>query len=389
MLGYGAVEIRNFCIIANIDHGKSTLADRLMKRTGTIEKRKLREQHLDMPELERWVLNRLAELDVVFRQAVDDFDFHTIATELHNFCAVDLSAFYFDIRKDAIYCDASGSLRRRAARTVMAEVFSFLTAWLAPITCFTAEEAWLLRPKDVPDGAADSVHLRVYPTIPAAWLDAALAEQWKTVRALRRGDGGDGEVVARWMDGWLDELAPRQRHRLRCFTAAFALDDERPEIRLEALSAGAVDAPLRAARLEAREVDANGLARLAARAARPVEQAPLAAIAGSEALVELGASERAYRQPQRKPPDAAGQVAALARLVVDEQLGRLLDALRADDPELRQTLVVIVADHGEELWEEGRVGHGASLRKRPAASDYSVRTQQARGRATRSPRRSR
>ena len=105
-----------------------------------------------MPELERWVLHRLAELDAVFRQAVEDFDFHRIATELHNFCAVDLSAFYFDIRKDAIYCDAPESLRRRAARTVMAELFSFLTAWLAPITCFTAEEAWLARPQDMPDG---------------------------------------------------------------------------------------------------------------------------------------------------------------------------------------------------------------------------------------------
>ena len=139
-----------------------------------------------MPELERWVLHRLAELDKVMRQAVDDYDFHTIATELNTFCSGDLSAFYFDIRKDAIYCDAPGSPRRRAARTVMAEVFSFLTAWLAPITCFTAEEAWLARPNDMPDGKADSVHLRVYPTIPAAWLDAGLGEKWKTVRALRR-----------------------------------------------------------------------------------------------------------------------------------------------------------------------------------------------------------
>jgi len=130
-----------------------------------------------LPELERWVLHRLAELDATFRQAVDDFDFHKIATELHNFCAVDLSAFYFDIRKDAIYCDAPKTPRRGAARTVMAEVFSFLTAWLAPITCFTAEEAWLLRPKDVPDGMADSVHLRLYPTIPAGWLDPALGEK--------------------------------------------------------------------------------------------------------------------------------------------------------------------------------------------------------------------
>ena len=140
----------------------------------------------DMPELERWVLHRLAELDTVLRRAVDDYDFHTIATELHNFCAVDLSAFYFDIRKDSIYCDAAGTRRRRAARTVMAEVFSFLTAWLAPITCFTAEEAWLARPGDMPDGKAESVHLRLYPIIPAAWLDAALGEKWKTVRALRR-----------------------------------------------------------------------------------------------------------------------------------------------------------------------------------------------------------
>jgi len=140
----------------------------------------------EMPELERWVLHRLAELDVILRRAVDDYDFHTIATELNTFCSGDLSAFYFDIRKDAIYCDAPSSLRRRAGRTVMAEIFSFLTAWLAPITCFTAEEAWLARPQDMPDGKADSVHLRVYPTIPAGWLDAALGEKWKTVRALRR-----------------------------------------------------------------------------------------------------------------------------------------------------------------------------------------------------------
>jgi isoleucyl-tRNA synthetase len=68
----------------------------------------------------------------------------------------------------------------------MAELFSFLTAWLAPIAVFTAEEAWLARPKDMPDGGKDSVHLRTYPEIPSAWLDAALGEKWKTVRALRR-----------------------------------------------------------------------------------------------------------------------------------------------------------------------------------------------------------
>ncbi len=142
--------------------------------------------HAQLPELERWVLHRLAELDALFRPAVDDFDFHRIATELHAFCTSDLSAFYFDVRKDAIYCDAAAAPRRRAARTVMAELFSFLTAWLAPITCFTAEEAWLARPEGVPDGQTESVHLRLYPAIPASWLDPALGEKWKTVRALRR-----------------------------------------------------------------------------------------------------------------------------------------------------------------------------------------------------------
>src|SRR5204862_6783146 len=82
--------------------------------------------------------------------------------------------------------DGCKALRRRAGRAVMAELFSFLTAWRAPITCFTAEEAWLLRPKDVPDGASESVHLRLYPAIPNAWLDEALGEKWKTVRVLRR-----------------------------------------------------------------------------------------------------------------------------------------------------------------------------------------------------------
>jgi isoleucyl-tRNA synthetase len=136
-----------------------------------------------MPELERWVLHRLAELDALVRKCIDGFDFHTLFTELHNFCAVDLSAFYFDIRKDVLYCDAAASLRRRAARTVLDRAFACLTAWLAPVLCFTAEEAWLAR-----DGVADhdSVHLRVLPQVPGEWRDDALAAKWEVVRRLRR-----------------------------------------------------------------------------------------------------------------------------------------------------------------------------------------------------------
>jgi isoleucyl-tRNA synthetase len=137
----------------------------------------------EMPELDRWVLHRLSELDAKVRATAEDYDFHSLFTELHNFCAVDLSAFYFDIRKDALYCDAPTSTRRRATRTVLYEVFNCLTAWLAPILCFTTEEAWRARPWKEGD---DSVHLRVIPTIPADWHDDALAAKWTELRDIRR-----------------------------------------------------------------------------------------------------------------------------------------------------------------------------------------------------------
>ena len=136
-----------------------------------------------MPELERWVLHRLAELDATVRRAIADYDFHAMFTALHNFCAVDLSAFYFDIRKDRLYCDAADDAGRRAARTVMDRAFDCLCRWLAPILCFTAEEAWLARHGDAAGG---SVHLELFPELPGAWRDPALAERWERLRDLRR-----------------------------------------------------------------------------------------------------------------------------------------------------------------------------------------------------------
>ena len=145
----------------------------------------------DMPELERWVLHRLSELDQVIREASQGYEFHGLFNELHNFCAVDLSAFYFDIRKDALYCDAPSSLRRRAARTVLDILYDCLVKWFAPFICFTAEEAWLARHPDV----NGSVHLEQFPTIPAAWRDDALAAKWNKVRDLRRVVTGALEVA--------------------------------------------------------------------------------------------------------------------------------------------------------------------------------------------------
>ncbi len=139
----------------------------------------------DMPELERWVLHRLTELDGLARQAIADYDFHRLYSALHNFCAVDLSAFYFDIRKDSLYCDRPDAMRRRACRTVMRDLLDCLTRWLAPVLCFTAEEAWSHRPGASGD-EADSVHLQLFPDIPAAWRDEALAARWATIRDLRR-----------------------------------------------------------------------------------------------------------------------------------------------------------------------------------------------------------
>jgi isoleucyl-tRNA synthetase len=144
-----------------------------------------------MPELERWVLHRLAELDAIVRTSIEAYDFHGMFTALHNFCAVDLSAFYFDIRKDSLYCDRPDAATRRATRTVLDRLFDCLARWLAPLLCFTAEEAWLARHGDGPES---SVHLQVFAEVPLAWLNPALAEKWARIRDLRRVVTGAIEV---------------------------------------------------------------------------------------------------------------------------------------------------------------------------------------------------
>jgi isoleucyl-tRNA synthetase len=149
-----------------------------------------------MPELERWVLHRLAELDQMLRKACDDLQFHPFFAALHGFCAADLSAFYFDVRKDALYCDPASSIRRRAARTVLDRLFDCLTAWLAPFICFTAEEAWLAR-RGRCASEVDSVHLRIFPDVPSKWRDDALGKKWDKLRDARRVVTGALEIERR------------------------------------------------------------------------------------------------------------------------------------------------------------------------------------------------
>ncbi len=150
--------------------------------------------HADMPELERWVLHRVAEIDAQIRRDYNDFDFKRAYRTIAEFCSNDLSAIYFDIRKDTLYCEAFSSPKRRAALSVLNTLFNCLTAWLAPILCFTAEEAWLARNDEVKKG---SVHLGAFPEIPANWRDGALGAKWEKIWAVRRVVTGALEVERR------------------------------------------------------------------------------------------------------------------------------------------------------------------------------------------------
>ncbi|HWL56685.1 MAG TPA: isoleucine--tRNA ligase [Paracoccus sp. (in: a-proteobacteria)] len=136
----------------------------------------------DMPELEQWVLHRLAQIDHQLRRGYDAYDFQGVFQTVFQFATVDLSSFYFDIRKDALYCDAPDSLRRRSARTVLDILFHRLVTWLAPILPFTMEDVWLSR---FP-GEEESVHLRDFPVTPADWLNEPLARKWEAIRRTRR-----------------------------------------------------------------------------------------------------------------------------------------------------------------------------------------------------------
>ncbi|MCX7630086.1 MAG: isoleucine--tRNA ligase [Geminicoccaceae bacterium] len=135
-----------------------------------------------MPPLERWVLHRLEEIGRLVRSCNEEYDYVRLYNTILNFCTNDLSAFYFDIRKDSLYCDPLDSPRRRAARTVLDLLFDCLTAWLAPVLVFTAEEAWLVRHP----GDEESVHLRSFPDLPASWHDPQLAARFERLREIRR-----------------------------------------------------------------------------------------------------------------------------------------------------------------------------------------------------------
>jgi isoleucyl-tRNA synthetase len=148
--------------------------------------------HSDMPPLERYILHRLWELDRHVRAAYENYLFQDAVRPITEFCQNELSAIFFDIRRDALYCDRPDSIRRRAARTVMDLVFERLTIWLSPILSFTAEEAWTTR---FPE--AGSLTFRTFPETPDAWRDEAAAGAWGTALAVRRAVTGALEIARR------------------------------------------------------------------------------------------------------------------------------------------------------------------------------------------------
>ena len=138
--------------------------------------------HLDMTELERYILHRLHEIDAQVQAAYLVFDYKRIFALLSNFMTQDLSAFYFDIRKDALYCDPWSSLKRRSCRSVLDQLFHCLTTWWAPILTFTMEEVWLSRFA----GEGSSVHLMQFAKTPEEWHQPEIAKKWDMIRNVRR-----------------------------------------------------------------------------------------------------------------------------------------------------------------------------------------------------------
>ena len=132
-----------------------------------------------MPPLEKFILHRLWELDRDVRAAYRDYRFQDVVRPVLEFCSGDLSALYFDIRKDSLYCDRPDSIRRRACRTVMDAVFERLTAWLSPLVPFTMEEAWTTRSPDAGTNCA-----RVIPDTPAEWRNPDEAARWAEVQSV-------------------------------------------------------------------------------------------------------------------------------------------------------------------------------------------------------------
>ena len=171
---------------------RNTLCFLLGNLSGFDEKNKVSLE--DMGDLDRYILHRLAEVDADVNDALDKFDLHKMIMTVHHLCNSDLSALYFDINKDNLYCNAEESLKRRACQTVLHEAFECLVRWLAPVLCFTAEEAYLSRKGLTFDDLESSVHLEAFPDVPKTWVNEEVKQRIEALLDVRRVVTGAIEV---------------------------------------------------------------------------------------------------------------------------------------------------------------------------------------------------
>lgn len=204
---YGADVLRLWCL--NSDYSEDLrIGDEILKRQMDVYRR-LRNtlryllgvlseynpnnkvDYKDLPELEKSMLHKLHSLNELMVKCIRNYEFQPFYTQLHTFCANDLSSFYFDIRKDCIYCDKETDHKRKSCLTVINEIFICLTHWLAPLLSFTAEEAWLSYSLNEDK---TSIHMNEFPKIPDVWKDDELDHKWEQLKGVRRVITGALEV---------------------------------------------------------------------------------------------------------------------------------------------------------------------------------------------------
>lgn len=144
--------------------------------------KKDRVEYEDMPELDRWALHRLQRLVERVRRGYEDFEFHAVFHSIHNFCAVDMSAFYLDVLKDRLYTSKAGSIERRSGQTAMHTILSVLVRLMAPVLSFTAEEVWGYMKES---SAVKSVFLSRFPEPEPMYVDDSIEERWNRILDIR------------------------------------------------------------------------------------------------------------------------------------------------------------------------------------------------------------
>ncbi len=167
----------------------------------------------EFPELERYLLHRLWEVDKVVQKCVSTFNFHLMFTTLLNFCSSDLSAFYFDIRKDTIYCDSKESVQRRSTRTLLNIIFNHLVRWFAPSISFTSEEAWKAM------GNKESIHLQDFLQCKNEYEDNQLNEKWSLIKNIRKVATGaiekirEEKIIRSSLEAHIDIFVSAENHK--------------------------------------------------------------------------------------------------------------------------------------------------------------------------------